>query len=271
MLMLGTTASPERIARLREQLHLDDPVWLQYGRFIWDAMQGDLGTSFRGQMPVMDDVLVRFPSTLELTVSAILLGILIGIPAGIFAALNKGHITDKAIMVSALTGLSVPNFWLGIILIIFFSVKLGWISTTGDGGLKDLILPAFTLGIGPAAVLARLTRSSMLEVMNEDYVRTARGKGARESRVMVLHVFRNALIPIVTFLGLLFADLLGGAVFIENVFARPGLGRFIVNAIVARDFPQVQGAVLFAATIYVFVNLFVDVLYVVIDPRITYS
>jgi peptide/nickel transport system permease protein len=270
ILMLGVTANPEMIAKLHAQLHLDDPIFVQYGRFLWGILHGDFGTSFRGQMPVMSELMERLPNTLQLTVAAVILATLIGLPAGLFAAMNKGKFVDKAIMVSALTGLSVPTFWLAIILIIIFAVRLHWISTTGESGnLKYLILPAFCLSVGPAAVLARLTRASIMEVMREDYVRTARGKGQREDIILVRHILRNALIPIITFLGLLFADLLGGAVFVENVFSRPGVGRYIVNAIVARDFPQIQGSVLFVAMGYVLVNLLVDLLYGVINPRVT--
>jgi peptide/nickel transport system permease protein len=272
ILMLGVTANPEMIAKLHAQLHLDDPVMVQYGRFLWGALHGDFGTSFRSQFSVMSELLERLPNTLQLTVAAVILSTLIGLPAGLFAAMNKGKFIDKALMVSALTGLSVPTFWLAIILIIIFAVKLHWISTTGDSSdIKNLILPAFCLSVGPAAVLARLTRASIMEVMREDYVRTARGKGQREDIILVRHILRNALIPIVTYLGLLFADLLGGAVFVENVFARAGVGRYIVNAIVARDFPQVQGSVLFVAMGYVLVNLLVDLLYGVINPRVTFD
>ncbi len=268
-LMLGQSATPERIATLHEQLHLDDPILVQYGRFIWNALHGDLGTSFRGQKPVLREVLLRFPNTLELTVAAILFAVVVGIPAGVLAVMNKGKAWDSLIMVSSLTGLSIPTFWLAIVLIIIFGVNLKWIPVSGGEGLKSLILPTLCLGIGPAAVLARLTRASVLEVYNEDYVRTARSKGLGERAVMIVHVLRNALIPVATYLGLLFADLLGGAVFIESVFARSGLGRFLVNAITARDFPQIQGGTLFAASVYVLVNLIVDLLYGAIDPRVT--
>lgn len=271
LLMLGQTATPERIAALREALHLNDPLLVQYGRFVLNAMRGDFGVSFRGQMPVIDEILTRFPSTLQLTLGAVLFSAVFGITGGIIAAKNKGKLLDGVIMVSALGGLSIPTFWLAIIVILIFGVRLGWVSVTGGDGVKELILPIICLGIGPSAVLARLTRASYLEVMNEDYVRTARSKGLRDALVSRRHILRNALIPIATYLGLLFADLLGGAVFIEAVFARPGLGRFIVNAIVARDFPQIQGATLFAATIYVLVNLMIDLLYGAIDPRIRFD
>lgn len=271
VLMLGNNATPERVAQLREQLGLNDPVLEQYGRFVWNALHGDLGKSFRGGTPVLDEILARFPSTVELTVSAMLLATIGGVTAGVIAATAKRRWIDTATMSVALLGLSVPSFWLAIILIIIFGVNLKWVSVTGGEGLKDLILPSLTLALGPAAVLARLTRSSILEVLREDYVRTSRAKGLTERTVTLVHVLRNAMIPVVTVLGLQFAGLLGGAVFIESVFARPGIGRFAVNAIAARDYPQIQGVVLFTATVYVLINLAVDVLYGVIDPRIRYD
>lgn len=271
VLMLGTYATPERVAELREQLGLNDPLWVQYGRYVWDLLHGDLGTSVRGQTPVLDEILARFPSTLELTLAAMLLSVVGGVSAGVIAAMAKRKLVDGATMVTALVGLSIPSFWLAIILIIVFGIQLKWVSVTGGEGLKDLILPAVCLAMGPTAVLARLTRSSILEVAREDYVQTARAKGLRENAVTLRHILRNALIPVVTVMGLQFASLLGGTVFIESVFARPGLGRFAVNAIAARDFPQVQGMVLFTATVYVLLNLAVDVLYAVLDPRIVYD
>lgn len=271
LMMLGNYATPERVAELRAQLGLDDPFWIQFGRYIWNAARGDLGVSIRGQTPVLKEILDRFPSTLELTVTAMLFSTITGVTIGTIAATSKRRWVDWTSMASALVGLSIPNFWLAIILIIIFGVNLKWVSITGGGGFKDLILPTFCLGIGPAAVLARLTRSSILEVFREDYVQTARSKGLEEAVVVVRHVLRNALIPVVTVIGLQFASLLGGTVFIESVFSRSGLGRFAVNAISARDYPQVQGVVLFAAVIYVLFNLVIDLLYGVLDPRIRLS
>jgi peptide/nickel transport system permease protein len=271
VLMLGNYATPKRVAELREQLGFNDPFWVQYGRFVWNVLHGDLGKSIRGQTPVLDEIVARFPSTLELTVAAMLFGVTAGVSAGIIAATAKSKWVDNVTMVIALVGLSIPSFWLAIILIIVFGINLRWVSVTGGEGLKDLILPSFCLGIGPAAVLARLTRSSILEVIREDYVRTAQAKGLDERVVTLRHVLRNALIPVVTVIGMQFAGLLGGTVFIESVFARPGLGRFAVNAIAARDYPQVQGIVLGGATIYVLFNLIVDLLYGFLDPRIRYD
>lgn len=271
MIMLGTRATPERVAALRSELRLDDPFVERYVRFVFNALQGDLGRSIRGQTPVIEEIMSRLPNTIELTVAAIILVAAIGIPAGVYSGFYQGNAVDKVTRVISLLGLSIPSFWLAIILIIIFGVNLKWISVTGGSGLKNLILPAFTLAVGPAAVLTRLTRSSVLEVLNEDFVRTARAKGAREGTIRIRHVLRNALIPVVTYLGMLFADLLNGAVFIESVFARPGLGRFAINAISARDFPQVQGLILFVAASYVGINLLVDLLYGMIDPRIRLS
>jgi len=271
VMMLGPHATPEQIAEFREQFGLDDPILVQYGRYVWNAMHGDLGKSFRGQTPVMREILNRLPSTLRLTFAAMLLAIPGGVFFGIVAATTKRKWVDNATMLAALVGLSIPNFYLGIILILAFGVILGWVSTTGGEGIKDLIMPAFTLALAPAAVLARLTRSSILEIIREDYVRTARSKGLNWRAVTRVHILRNALSPVVTVIGLEFAAMLGGTVFIENVFARPGIGRFAVNAIVARDYPQVQGVVLFAATIYVLLNLAVDLVYGFLDPRIRYE
>ena len=270
-LMLGVHATPERIAELREHMGLSDPLLVQYVRYVWGAAHGDLGKSFRGQTPVMQEILDRFPSTMELTVAAMLTAIVGGILLGVIAATAKRRAVDGAAMATALLGISIPNFWLAIILIIIFGINLKWVSVTGGQGLRDLVLPSFCLALGPLATVARLTRSCILEVVREDYVRTAWAKGLRDWAVTTRHVLRNALIPVVTVIGLQFASLLGGTVFIESVFARPGIGRFAVNAILMRDYPQIQGTVLFVATIYVLVNLGVDLLYAFLDPRIRYG
>jgi peptide/nickel transport system permease protein len=269
--MLGVYGTPERVAEVRSQMGLDDPVVVQYVRYVWNAAHGDLGRSIRGQTPVMQEIADRFPSTLQLTASAMVIAITGGIIVGVVASTARSRAVDGAAMASALVGLSIPNFYLAIILIIVFGIKLKWVSVTGSGGLRDLILPSVCLALAPLATVARLTRSCILEVAREDYVRTARAKGLRELIVTYRHVLRNALIPVVTVLGLQFASMLGGTVFIESVFARPGIGRFAVNAILMRDYPQIQGIVLFVATIYVLVNLVVDVLYAVLDPRIAYD
>jgi ABC-type dipeptide/oligopeptide/nickel transport system permease component len=267
-MMLGNYATPERVAELREQLGLNDPFLVQYGRYIWNAAHGDLGLSIRGQTSVSQELLARFPSTLQLAVAAMVFAIVTGLLVGVITATAKHRVLDRTTMVVSLAGLSVPSFWLAIIMILIFGVRLKLVSVTGGEGLKNMILPTFCLGLAPAAVLARLTRSCMLEVLRDDYVRTAHAKGLVGIVVIYRHVLRNALIPVVTVIGLQFGTMLGGTVLIESVFARPGLGRFAINAINARDYPQIQGMVLFMASVYVLVNLAVDILYGFMDPRI---
>jgi len=271
VMMLGQFATPDRIAGLREELGLDDPLPVQYGRYVWRALHGDLGRSFRSQRPVIQEILDRFPSTIQLTLTALFLSVIAGVSTGVLAATVRNRWVDGGLMAGALVGLSIPEFWLGIVLLIVFGVKLKLVPIIGGTGLRALILPSVTLALAPAAVLARLTRSSMLEVIREDYVRTAWAKGLGGRAVIVSHVLRNALIPVVTILGLQFAGLLAGTVFIENVFARPGIGRLVVNAIATRDYPMVQGIVLFTAAVYALLNLAVDVLYGFLDPRIRYD
>lgn len=270
-IVLGQTATPAQVAALRAEMGLDDPVLVQYIRFLTGALHGDLGRSFRGNIPVWDEIMARLPSTIELTIAGMGLAILIGIPAGIVAATARHRWIDRTVMLTAIVGISIPNFFFAIVLILIFGLTLRWVPVTGGQGLISLILPAIALAVGPAAVFARLTRSSILEVIREDYVRTARAKGLNERVINWRHVLRNALIPVVTLMGLQFAALLNGAVFLESVFARPGLGRFIVDAIGARDYPQIQGIVLFAASVYVVLNLLVDVSYALLDPRIRYQ
>lgn len=271
VLMLGNNATKENVARLHEQLHLDDPFLVQFGRYAWNVLNGDFGKSIRGDVPVWDDILARLPYTLQLTAAGLALAILGGITTGVVAAMTKSRMVNSGVMMATMVALSIPEFWLAIILILVFGVQLKWVSVTGGTGLKDLILPAFCLSLPSGAVLARLTRSSILEVASEDYVRTARAKGQMERTVILRHIMRNALIPVVTVVGMQFAGMLGGAIFIENVFARPGLGRFAISAIGARDFPQIQGMVLFTAVVFASLNLVVDILYSVLDPRIRYS
>jgi ABC-type dipeptide/oligopeptide/nickel transport system permease component len=261
-------ATPEMIANLREELGLDDPVYVQYGRYLWNAMRGDLGRSYRGNVPVMNDILERFPYTFQLALAAMLFAVPGGVLFGVVAAFSNGKFIDWVARIVSLLGISIPNYWLAILMIIFFGVQLKWISVAGDTDLKNLFLPAFCLGLPTLSIFSRLTRSSMLEILGTDFIRTARGKGLRERTVIITHALLNALIPVITVAGLEFGGLLGGTLFIESVFARPGLGRFAINAISYRDYPQVQGIVLFTATIYVVINTAVDLLYGVIDPRI---
>ncbi len=270
-LMLGQRATAARVAELRLQLGLDDPLLVQYGRYVLNAARGNLGTSIRSQTPVLQEIMLRVPSTLELTTAALLLSVLVGIPAGVIAATHGSRVLNQVINVLALIGLSIPGYWLGIISLSFFAVELNWVSVLGGEGIKDLILPAIALGLPSAALFMRLTRNTMLEALGSDYVRTARAKGLPDYLVVWKHVFRNAMIPIITALGLQTGALLGGTVLIESVFARPGLGRYAVTAILNRDFPQVQGMILFSAVVYVVLNLIVDLTYVVIDPRVRRS
>ena len=270
-MMLGEfQTSPEQLERLERQLHLDEPLVQQYGRFVWGAAQGDLGLSIRTKLPVMDMILDNLPATLELTFAGLGVALIIGVTFGVIAAVKQNTWIDVVSMVLAGLGVSMPSFWLGIMLIFAFSLRLEWLPATGGGDLRHLVLPALALGLGASAVIARLTRSAMLEVLGQDFITTARAKGLKGSAVVVRHALRNAWIPVLTILGLQIGGLLGGAVVIETVFGRPGIGRLIVRAILEKDFPVVQGVVLFLALFYVLINLIVDVLYAVVDPRISY-
>jgi ABC-type dipeptide/oligopeptide/nickel transport system permease component len=270
-IMLGEFASGERVAQLRQELGLDRPLPVQYLKFAERALRGDLGTSIRSRRAVADEIKDRFPSTLRLTLTAITFAACAGVPIGIVAATTKRPTVDSAAMGFALLGLSMPTFWSGLLLILFFSLRLGWLPISETEGFRGLILPAIALAAPASAVLARITRSSMLEVLRHEYVRTARSKGLAERLVVYRHALRNALIPVLTIVGLQFGAQLAGAVIVESVFARPGLGRLAVSAILARDFPMVQGIVLVVACMYVFVNLSVDAAYAALDPRIRYQ
>lgn len=267
-IMLGERASAESITRLKQQLGLDQPLPVQYWTFLTRALQGDLGTSIRSGQPVLAEIAVRFGPTLELTLAAMVIAAALGISLGVLAAVSRAPWLESAIMSFALLGISVPTFWSGLLFIMLFALTLNWFPVTGEGGLAGLILPAVTLALPAAAVLARMTRSSLLEVLSQDFIRTARSKGLVERTVTLKHALRNAFIPILTIMGLQFGGLLAGSVIVESVFARPGLGRFAVGAILARDFPQIQGIVLLAGLSYVLINMVVDLLYGVLDPRI---
>ncbi|ACZ40827.1 nickel ABC transporter permease [Sphaerobacter thermophilus] len=272
-IMFGNQArpTPEQRAAMRKQLGLDLPIHKQYVKFISDALRGDLGRSFRSKRPVMQEILIRLPNTLKLTAASLAVAVVIGTVTGVLAATFKGSWIDNVSMVSAVLGVSIPGFWLGLMLILLFSVRLGWLPVSGTGTWKHLVLPAFTLGLLSSAILARLTRASMLEALSGDYVRTARAKGLREWWVVIRHALRNALIPIVTMLGLQIGGLLSGAFIIEAVFGYSGIGLLAVGALQTRDFPLIQGIVLMVSLIYVGVNLLVDIIYAAIDPRISYS
>jgi peptide/nickel transport system permease protein len=267
----GGAISAERIAELRVAMGLEDPLPVQYLRFVGKALQGDLGTSIRFRSSVTTLVLDRFPYTLRLALAGLAIAIVLGVTLGVAAALWRNTWVDTAAMGFSFVGVSMPIFWLGLLLIFFFGMQLRWLPVSGTADWRALVLPGFTLGFVSAALISRLTRSSLIEIMHEDYVRTARSKGLGEWRVLVSHMAKNALIPVITVLGLQFGGMLAGAVVTEVVFSRPGLGRLIVNGILWKDYPLIQGAVLFTAVVYLVVNLLVDLTYAWLDPRIRYA
>jgi len=295
-LLLGEFASPSEVTRIREKLGLDRSYFYQYFIYIRNLLSGDMGMSIRSGAPIFEEVLVRFLATVELSIAAILISSIIGIMAGVISAVRKYSLFDYVSMVMALVGISMPIFWLGLMLMYFFSVKLGILPMMGRftmgldyssitglvildslfrgdlnlffNSLKHLILPAFTLATIPMAIIARMTRSSMLEVISKDYIRTARAKGLSQKTVVFKHALKNAFLPIVTVIGLNFGLLLGGAVLTETIFSWPGLGRYVVDSLLARDYPAVQGCLLLFAVIMVITNLVVDMIYFYIDPRL---
>jgi len=271
LMLQSSGGSAEQIARLRHSLGLDEPILVQYWRFLVGAVQGDLGASLRNNQPVVNEIRTQLPSTLLLTTASMVIAVVFGISLGIAAAVWQHTWIDSLAMSAAMIGICAPSFWLGLVLISVFSFGLGWFPATGTSGFDRLVLPAFTLGSGAAAVIARLVRSSMIEALRQDYVSVARAKGLTDLSVTLRHALKNALIPAVTLVGLQFGALLGGAVIVETVFSRQGIGRLAVTAIVAKDYTIVQGIVLFVAVIYVLINLLVDVLYGLLDPRIHYS
>lgn len=296
---LGEHATPEALERLRAELNLDEPLPVQFARYLGQAVRGDLGRSIQTNERVIVELATRFPATIELTFSAMLIASAVGILTGVVAAARRNTWFDGASMLVALFGFSMPIFWLGIMLILLFAAYLGWFPISGrldytieisrltnlhlvdavisknwgafDNALRHLVLPAVTLSTVPLAIIARMTRSSLLEVLRQDYVRTARAKGMAEIQVVTRHALRNAFIPVVTVIGLNVGSLLGGAILTETIFAWPGVGRLVVDAIFARDYPLVQGAVLFIAIVFVLVNLVVDLSYAYLDPRIRYG
>ncbi|MFP4588841.1 MAG: ABC transporter permease [Candidatus Bipolaricaulota bacterium] len=277
-LMLGPRASREAVKSMRKDLGLDKPIYQQYATYFLDLLQGNLGESIRSKTPVTQRIVSRLPATLELTISAFLITVLLGITAGVISAVWQYSIVDHITMVAAMFWISMPFFWLGIVLILVFSVQLNLLPVAGRGGpvwtiagLRHLALPAFTLGAPFIAFVTRLTRSNMLEVLNEDYIRTARSKGLKERVVISKHAFRNAMLALITFLGMRLPWLFGGAVVTETVFAWPGMGRLMVQAVFKRDYPVVQGVVLLIAVMVVLSNLAVDISYAFVDPRIRYD
>ncbi|MCL0041268.1 ABC transporter permease [Dehalococcoidia bacterium] len=268
----GVHATPEFIEQVRRDLGLDRPLHTQYFIFMGNLLRGDLGVSTRTGRPAATEIWDKFPNTVELAMASMLVASVIGIIAGVISATRQYSIFDNGSMLVALFGVSVPVFWLGLVLMLLFAVMLDWLPAGGRGGtIEYLILPAITLGTASAAIIARMTRSNMLEVLRQDFITTARAKGLRERIVTYKHALKNALIPVVTIIGLQSGILLGGAVLTETVFAWPGVGRLMVDSIMARDFPVVQGAVLLFAVCFVFINLFVDILYSFLDPRIRYE
>jgi peptide/nickel transport system permease protein/oligopeptide transport system permease protein len=271
LLLAGELADEATVERIRERFGLDRPVPEQFARFLGGVVQGDLGRSTRTNREVTADLATYFPNTLELALGAIVVALLIGIPAGIVSALRPNTWIDLLVMFGALLGVSMPVFWFGLLAILFFSVELGWFPVAGRGTFRHLVLPAITLGVSSTAIIARMTRSAMLEVLSQDFVRTARAKGLLGRSIVLKHAFRNALVPIVTVGGLEFGALMAGAVITETVFTWPGIGSLLVTSILARDYPVVQGAVLLIAVTFIVVNLLVDLVYGFIDPRIRYD
>jgi peptide/nickel transport system permease protein len=272
--MLGEAAqgiSREALEELRGQLGLDRPLPVQYVSYVAGLLQGDLGTSVRSRRPVLAEVADRLPATLELALAALTIAVVMGVGLGVWAAVRKGTFVDGAAIAVALVGVSIPVFWSGFLLMMVFALELGWLPASGRGTWQHLVLPALTVGVSSAAYIARITRGAMLEALGQDYVRTARAKGLHARRVVFRHALRNALLPIVTVVGLQLGGLLGGAVLTETVFAWPGVGRLLVDAIIARDLPVVQGSVLVVSLLFILVNLTVDLSYAAINPKVRYG
>ena len=269
--LAGEMASQEDVERIREQLGLNEPVHVQYGKFLWRLLHLDLGRSARTQNPVTEEIWARLPNTVTLSLAAIFIACLLGIPAGIISAVRPYTWLDYLVTSGALFGISMPVFWLGLMLVVLFAVILNWLPAGGTGGIEFYVLPSLTLASFVMAFIARMTRASMMESLNQDFVTTARSKGLMEKVVIIRHALKNALIPIITVIGLQFGLLLGGSVLTETVFAWPGIGRLIVDSIHARDYPMIQGTILIFGLLYILVNLVVDLLYAFVDPRIRYD
>ncbi len=275
VLILGENAPREQIVEVRQQLGLDRPIHIQYARYLTQIVRGDFGVSLRTERKVIKEILDVFPYTVELTIVATLISVLIGVPIGVLSARRRNTAIDYTAMTLAMVGVSMPVFWVGILLILAFSLYLGWLPAIGGGEMGNvfsrlyhLILPAASLGAAASAITARMTRTSMLEILQHDYIRTARAKGLREFKVVAKHALRNALIPVITVIGLNMGRLLGGGIVTEMVFARPGMGKLLVDAIYARDYPQVQGIIAVFAMMVILVNLLVDLSYSLVDPRV---
>jgi peptide/nickel transport system permease protein len=269
--MLPPDATQAQILSMTKSLGLDKPIYIQYAIYMRDLLRLDFGQSIRYNEPALRIILERLPATIKLASTALVISLLLGIPIGIISALKRDTLLDKGIMVFALFGQTMPSFWLGIMLILIFAVNLRWFPTGGMGDWKTIILPAITLGLSLMALVSRLLRSSLIEALGADYIRTARAKGLRQWKVVSKHALRNSLLPVVTVIGLEIGSLLGGSVVTETVFAWPGVGQMLVQAINNRDYPLVQAAIIFIAIAFVFINLIVDILYAFIDPRIEYD
>jgi peptide/nickel transport system permease protein len=267
VVLAGESATQEQVEEMRRQLGLDQPIYVQYFSYLGDIVQGDLGKSIRSNRPVLDEILVRLPVTFELAFWSILVTVFLGLLAGIISATKQYSFSDISLMIVALLGVSLPNFWLGLMLILYFAVKIQIFPVAGWGTFMHVILPAITLGTGGAAIVARMTRSSMLEVIRQDYIRTAKAKGVKDQIIIYKHALKNAMIPVITVVGLQFGALLGGTVLTETVFAINGLGRFIIDSIRMRDLPSVQGSILVVSIIFVAVNMLVDISYRFFNKR----
>ena len=270
-MLLPEGAPPSAIEELNRELGLREPIWVQYGIFVRSVVRGDFGQSFQYRAPALRVVVERVPATIQLALTAMVLTVLVGVSIGVLAAVRRGTGYDYAGTVLAVLGQSLPNFWLGIMLVLLFGVTLRWLPTSGFQGWQYLVLPSITLAAFPTALVARLTRSSLLEILSQEYIRTGRAKGLAEPAVILRHALRNATIPLLTLIGLQIGTLLGGAVITESIFAWPGMGKLVVDAIFFRDFPVVQTVLILSATIFVVINLVIDVLYTVLDPRIRYG
>ena len=266
--ILGENVTPEAQAEIREELGLDDPYLVRLGNYLLDLLHGDLGDSYRSKRPVMDEILARYPTTLKLTFGSIALGIVVGVIVGIISAVRQYSLLDKVGTFISLFGVSAPSFWIAMMLVLVFSVKLNLLPATGSHTLACWVLPVVTLGLQCGAFIMRMTRSSMLEVIRQDYIRTAKAKGQSEFKIVISHAFRNALVPIITTIGIQICGFLAGSVLVESVFALPGLGKYVVDSVNYKDYPAVQGVVLFIAINCVIINLLTDIIYCFVDPRI---
>ncbi len=271
IMLFGTSPSPEQITEMRRQLGLDQPLVRQFTTYLWGVVQGNLGESIQRHAPVSAEIAIRMVSTLQLTFAGMGIAIIFGFSMGIVAALRPNSLVDNLAIGAANVAVAVPAFWLGILLILLFALNLGWFPATGQGGGKRLVLPALSLGIGYSAIIARLVRANLIQVLEREYILTARSKGLTERIVLFRHALKNALIPVITMIGLQFGNMMGSAVVIETLFARMGLGRMLVLAILQRDYPLIQGTILVFGIIYIISNLIIDLLYSLVDPRIRYT